>query len=88
MQAGQGSPTRRKLDKHSKRTAVRQQARNANMNACAPGQAGVGMQSATAGNSAGAGTLVGSPEMLPMAAMQCMGLDKVLSHSRSCEWCP
>ena len=67
-QAGQGSPTRMEAGQGQQANGSETaQASNANMNAGAPGQAGVGMQSTTAENSVGAGTLVGGPQMLPMA---------------------
>ena len=65
-QAGQGSPTRMEAGQGQQANGS-ETAQASNANAGAPGQAGVGMQSTTAGNSVGAGTLVGGPQMLPMA---------------------
>ena len=66
-QAGLGSPTRMEAGQTQANGSETAQASDVNVNAGAPGQAGVGMLSTTAGNSVGAGTLVGGPQMLPMA---------------------
>ena len=58
-----GSPTRLEAGQANGAEAT---SPTGNVNAGAPGQAGVGILGTTAGNLVGAGTLVGGPSMLPM----------------------
>ena len=58
-----GSPTRLEAGQANGAEAT---SPTGNVNAGAPGQAGVGILGTTAGNFVGAGTLVGGPSMLPM----------------------
>ena len=58
-----GSPTRLEAGQANGTEAT---SPTGNVNAGAPGQAGVGILGTTAGNLVGAGTLVGGPSMLPM----------------------
>ena len=58
-----GSPTRLEAGQANGTEAT---SPTGNVNAGAPGQAGVGILGTTAGNLVGAGTLVGGPSMLPI----------------------
>ena len=58
-----GSPTRLEAGQANGAEAT---SPTGNVNAGAPGQAGVGILGTTAGNLVGAGTLVAGPQMLPM----------------------
>ena len=58
-----GSPTRLEAGQANGAEAT---SPTSNVNAGAPGQAGVGILGTTAANLVGAGTLVGGPQMLPM----------------------
>ena len=58
-----GSPTRLEAGQANGAEAT---SPTGNVNAGAPGQAGVGILGTTAGNLVGAGTLVAGPSMLPM----------------------
>ena len=71
-----GSPTRLEAGQANGAEAT---SPTGNVNAGAPGQAGVGILGTTAGNLVGAGTLVAGPSMLPMTGGMVLKGDKEVS---------